>query len=1242
MSSNSNKKRKLKNHGEDSVEGTGKCMKLDNEGDLQCHHDACRNVEDRIDRTDHIDASQGTKICGSGDENNLNAKLYQNPYKADNLEAQYEFDSKDDTSQKEETSGYYDNNEEETNGYYSNNEEETSGFYDDGEYSNGFYDNKEEESEDFFENGEDEGCGRLYNFFGEYYDDYEDEVFYGDGVNEATLDTIKSIIFDLIYNTRKEDGLVSHDAEQYLGTLLGLCTLEQRREIMLVSNNVHTPLSLACRFKNLPLVKFLVEHCEAGVNGGDEVLVGRPLLCAIVNGAEDIVHYLLECNADIGLNFSQQDNLNLLMVALRVFPEDEFDSFGYKHTTKISGNEMQFYSLGNETETLLKGRIPVTYGIVKSLIDNGALENCSEEQIFHILTHTLTENTDIDKKTMQYVLDHVSMDIGNVRNNEGLSVLGYEIIHKSHDMSGYLKPYMENVSNIDKANLLPYYRVPFYDNKDFALTFDKVEANVDEVLSLFVMDEETHVIAFEEPEHGEEENMEEYDYVHPVLYLAASGKASLYHWLLSRPNIPLKVKVDSLDVLGSFCCTCKFPAIAGRLWGASHDIRQAAKEGNSRKENANNLSKTESKTKDREKDGKTVFEGKKGNGTEVDKKITKIENGSSLTARDSNQAENNHCTDIRKAADDRMIDRTSPGSTKEILTDSNEIDHNTRNAEDYENKLGNEQMVENQARKEYDENQIENNETKQEISSNKEDSMELCNTVPVLTNADQEQAYEKEEETNDQGEKEEKEQINGKETEEGDTMYRIVRIPLTIPEGDHHWDIPSSVEKKANEESSDNLSYVTDAIMPQYGQIFGFERFSKYYDLISQRAIQLVVRSYNQLAREGNVPDISHSPFYPSFTIPQFIVMDQLPIPMTTCLPLNPVKREMEGEIALALKCAQVREQYIGYGDFRTLLAFKNYGKELEKVGRHLELATFIVYCFPYFIQYTPNGRWYNEKKNSLQWFILKMIGFIVNENLRAKLNFDLLMAVWKCLYLESCVTPMNQRKFLEFGPLLAMIKILYTRDKSVDECKRFSQFLRHVVKSDLRNLYGQTLLHHVVTTCSNEEMSYWMGFEEELRPLIDFYCGSVDLIKLLIAHGANVNAFDLEGMTPLRFSYHVMLGENEDTEEGRDSPQDIVQTLLTGGAHPDCIDHNGISSVEISENSVVPLCPVGNRTLQCLASIAIVNAQIEYCDQLPQHLKDFVELHCAHGESTNQNFPEQIFGAVDIARQLDDDIFGW
>ena len=70
-------------------------------------------------------------------------------------------------------------------------------------------------------------------------------------------------------------------------------------------------------------------------------------------------------------------------------------------------------------------------------------------------------------------------------------------------------------------------------------------------------------------------------------------------------------------------------------------------------------------------------------------------------------------------------------------------------------------------------------------------------------------------------------------------------------------------------------------------------------------------------------------------------------------------------------------------------------------------------------------------------------------------------------------------------------------------------------------------------------------GFGSE--PLDD---GRVDIVKVLLAAGANVNAFDEDGETALMMA----------AEEGR---ADVVQALIAGGANVNMMDHEGRTALQ-------------------------------------------------------------------------------
>lgn len=827
----------------------------------------------------------------------------------------------------------------------------------------------------------------------DYYGYCEETYNYGDGVEPETLQFLKHKIFDLIKATQKSD-IICYDAEKYLAAILGVCSIEQRKEVMQVKKNVYEPLTLACKMTNLNMVKFFVEHCQAEVNGENHN--GRPLLCAVANGDEDIVHYLLECNADFNISFAE--NYNMLMLSLQLFPQEIFKSFGYKSNENFENQD----EIDHLKETLAL-KMPHKFEIVKLLIDKGAIEKCTKEQIFYILTSVFNRSLGVSKESLQILVDKIP-NFYNVRNADGMSVLGYEILHRSFHMSEFFDPYFENAKDINEANFLKFHVVPFWEKSN------SIENNVDFVLESFTISKESNNICLSDMSDNTCTR-----YVHPLVYLACTGNITYYMKCLQMPGVPFDAKVNGLEMIGTYCLTHRYYLHAVLCWNAANKLRQHRC-----------LRKTRNKT---------YF------------------------------SSNN----ILKWEEDISLE-------------------------------------------------------------------EVARTVPL-------QAY-------------------------------VVDMTHVI---------------------------------------------SKIFTDTSQKTIEEVTQSYITHVRTGVMPDLTINTEVCSFMshVEKYIKDNTTPI---------------EAYTLILIKNALVHERMIGYGDFNTLGAFESLANEFYAKGKILECAALVTYSYPYFVKHLPNevnlsviASW--DKKNALKNFISPLIDTVLIESLHSKLSFDLSMAIWKCFFLECCVTPRCQRKFLEFASLLVMMKRMARREKTAEEYQRFSEFMKKVIKTDLRNLYGQSLLHYTVPSLSNNKIDMLMSPNNK-SPMIYEFSGSVEMIKLLLTYGADPNALDDVGMTPLHFCYFLMLDNNE--ESGIGKPVEIVQTLLEGGAHPDCADFSKCSAIESSQQSLVPLCPVSHQTLQCLASNAILNNGLSFHPDLPPHLVKFVELHKKHGRPTtccSQNFPEQVFG---------------
>ncbi|CAG2235781.1 Protein fem-1 homolog A-A,Protein fem-1 homolog CG6966,Protein fem-1 homolog A,Protein fem-1 homolog B,Protein fem-1 homolog A-B,Protein fem-1 homolog C [Mytilus edulis] len=111
----------------------------------------------------------------------------------------------------------------------------------------------------------------------------------------------------------------------------------------------------------------------------------------------------------------------------------------------------------------------------------------------------------------------------------------------------------------------------------------------------------------------------------------------------------------------------------------------------------------------------------------------------------------------------------------------------------------------------------------------------------------------------------------------------------------------------------------------------------------------------------------------------------------------------------------------------------------------------------------------------------------------------------------------------------------------------------------------------------------------------------SADVAQLLMDVGADVNAIDLDGNSPLHIA-----------SSNRPCRSEVIRTLLRNGAHLDRCNKDRKTPMQLirgmSINDIVS--PLNYLTLQCLSARKIVKCNISYKGQIPKKLENFIEMH--------------------------------
>ena len=171
---------------------------------------------------------------------------------------------------------------------------------------------------------------------------------------------------------------------------------------------------------------------------------------------------------------------------------------------------------------------------------------------------------------------------------------------------------------------------------------------------------------------------------------------------------------------------------------------------------------------------------------------------------------------------------------------------------------------------------------------------------------------------------------------------------------------------------------------------------------------------------------------------------------------------------------------------------------------------------------------------------------------------------------------------------------------------------MRQLIHHDFRSIVGdvnQSLLHLVLREIG---ISY-----DENDAMFKKYPIQFEITKLLIACGAEINAIDNCGNTPL----HYLCQYNwQNSLDGHCTIEKFFETLISAGAHIDATNFEGKSAADCTRNERIKDLfqkhSSARLSLKCSCARLIKLRKISYKGQVPKSLSGFIELHTSPAQN--------------------------
>ncbi|XP_038073375.1 protein fem-1 homolog C-like [Patiria miniata] len=198
----------------------------------------------------------------------------------------------------------------------------------------------------------------------------------------------------------------------------------------------------------------------------------------------------------------------------------------------------------------------------------------------------------------------------------------------------------------------------------------------------------------------------------------------------------------------------------------------------------------------------------------------------------------------------------------------------------------------------------------------------------------------------------------------------------------------------------------------------------------------------------------------------------------------------------------------------------------------------------------------------------------------------------------ETPIGPQTEKDAGNFNRALLIIMHLMCLIAKLDGTEEDEEEVRQATYQFLKlkpsGLKGATPLHLAVDDSTSSVGRY---------PVCKF--PDIKVLHLLLACGANVNAFDAHGNRPL----HIAANVSSDSQVKHDRG-DTLRMLLDHGAHLDCRNKDGKAALDLLGDALCDISPLNYTTLQCLTARAVIRHRLKYIGIVPKRLEEFVQIH--------------------------------